>query len=75
MILFLHLLGRSAERVLSGLLAILVFGSVWGITGMVLAVPLTAVIRIYLQGLDHPLAKFVANVLAGKESGKSVAPL
>ena len=58
------------------LLAVMLWATVWGITGMVLAVPLTAVIRIYLQGLDHPLAKFVANVLAGKESGnKSVAPL
>ena len=54
----------------------MLWATVWGITGMVLAVPFTAVIRIYLQGLDHPLAKFVANVLAGKESGnKSVAPL
>ena len=35
------------------LLAILLFGSVWGITGMVLAIPLTAVLRIYLASLTQ----------------------
>ena len=58
------------------LLAVLIWGSAWGLTGMVLAVPLTAVIRIYLAGLEHPLAKWAANVLAGRpaQHGK-VAPL
>lgn len=51
---------------LSVLLAVLLWGSIWGLTGMVLAVPLTAAIRIYLERLSHPLPRWVANTLAGK---------
>lgn len=81
------LLGNSTSLTpVAVLLAILIWGSVWGITGMVMAVPLTAVIRIYLAGLEHPLAKWVALVLAGRGSqgqvgkstkgvGAGVAPL
>jgi len=50
------------------MLAILVWGSVWGITGMLLAVPITAVARIYLLGIDHPLSKYVARKIAGTDS-------
>ena len=49
----------------------MLFGSVWGITGMVMAVPLTAVIRIYLAGLDHPQSKYVAGVLAGRHEAET----
>jgi AI-2 transport protein TqsA len=45
---------------------VLLWGSIWGLTGMVLAVPLTAAIRIYLERLSHPLPRWVANTLAGK---------
>ena len=34
----------------------------WGITGMILAVPITAVLRIYLEDIKHPLTKFIAKV-------------
>ena len=37
------------------LMAIMLWGSVWGVTGMVLAVPMTAVARIYLASVEHPL--------------------
>ena len=47
------------------LLAVLVWGSVWGLTGMVLAVPLTAVARIYLHGIEHPVPRFFAAALSG----------
>lgn len=47
------------------MLAILLWGSVWGITGMVLAVPITAVIRIYLENIEHPLPRYLAEKLAG----------
>jgi len=62
------------------LLAVMLWGSVWGVTGMVLAVPLTAVIRIYLAGLEHPLPRYCALVLAGRNDsdgggGNKVAPL
>ena len=50
---------------ISVLLAIMVFGSVWGVTGMVMAVPLTAVLRIHLEAIDHPLPRYAAHALAG----------
>mmetsp|Transcript_13740 Transcript_13740/g.27629 ORF Transcript_13740/g.27629 Transcript_13740/m.27629 type:complete len:124 (-) Transcript_13740:406-777(-) len=49
------------------LLAILIYGSVWGITGMVMAVPMTAVLRIYLSNSEHFLAQFVASKLSGEK--------
>jgi hypothetical protein len=53
------------------MLAILLWGSVWGITGMVLAVPITAVIRIYLENVEHPLTRYLALSLGGKPAGLS----
>jgi len=50
------------------LLAILMFGSVWGIVGMVLAIPLTAVIRINLEAMAHPVPKMMARCLSGREA-------
>mmetsp|Transcript_21243 Transcript_21243/g.45127 ORF Transcript_21243/g.45127 Transcript_21243/m.45127 type:complete len:404 (-) Transcript_21243:226-1437(-) len=47
------------------LLAIMLWGSVWGLTGMVLAVPMTAVCRIYLANTNHPLTRWMASVLSG----------
>jgi AI-2 transport protein TqsA len=45
------LIGRSTSlQPVAVLLAIMLWGSVWGVTGMVLAVPMTAVARIYLAG-------------------------
>ena len=48
------------------LLAILLYGSVWGITGMVMAIPLTAVLRIVLSSIEHPLPLHIAAFLAGE---------
>ena len=56
------------------LLAILVYGSVWGTTGMVMAIPLTAVMRIYLSSLEHPLARFVGAALSGEDHSNGVPP-
>jgi len=47
------------------LLSIMLWGSVWGVTGMVLAVPMTAVCRIYLQATPHPLTRYAAAVMSG----------
>ena len=47
------------------LLSIMCWGAVWGMTGMIMAVPMTAVIRIYLEGIDHPLPRYFAHMLAG----------
>ena len=33
-----------------------------------MAIPLTAVLRIYLSSLDHPLPRFVARKIAGGHS-------
>lgn len=68
----------SAAHTVAVLLSVMIWGSVWGITGMVLAVPLTAVLRIYLAGLVHPLPRYCALVLAGRSEdvqGTKVAPL
>ena len=60
------LIGRSTSlQPVAVLLAIMLWGSVWGVTGMVLAVPMTAVLRIYLESVDHPLSRYIASVLAG----------
>ena len=55
------------------LLAIMLFGSVWGVTGMVMAVPLTAVLRIYLEAVDHPLPRYIAQVLAGRRTSRELS--
>ena len=47
------------------LLSLMIWGFIWGVPGCVLAVPITAVLRIYLQSIDHPLALALANVLDG----------
>jgi len=39
--------------------ALTFWGSVWGISGAVLSVPITSVIRLWLEELDHPYAKAV----------------
>ena len=60
-------LGRNTSlHPVSVLLSIMIFGSVWGVTGMILAVPLTAVMRIHLQAIDHPMPRYAARVLAGR---------
>ena len=40
-------------------------GCRWGVTGMLLAVPITAVLRIHLSHIDHPLFRYLASLLAG----------
>lgn len=60
------LIGQSTSlHPVAVLLAILIYGSVWGIVGMVMAIPLTAVMRIYLASVEHPLPQYVARKLAG----------
>ena len=51
------------------LCSLMVWGSVWGITGMVLAVPMTAVLRIHLSHIDHPLFQGKHSVSARRGSG------
>lgn len=53
---------RSCWQPVALILSILLWGMAWGITGMILAVPITAVLRIYLEDIKHPLTKFIAKV-------------
>jgi len=50
------------------LLSLLLWGSLWGVTGMVLAVPLTAVMRIRCAATPHPMPQYVAALLAGGQA-------
>ena len=69
------ILGHSTSlHPVSVLLAIMLFGSVWGLTGMIMAVPLTAVLRIHLEAIDHPLPRYAASVLAGKKHATPPPP-
>ena len=53
------------------LLSLVVWSAIWGVTGMVLAVPLTAMMRIHLSHIDHPLTRMVLRVLDGGEGHRS----
>ncbi|MHC4433691.1 MAG: AI-2E family transporter [Planctomycetota bacterium] len=46
------------------LLSLIFFGTIWGIIGMFLAVPITAVVMIFLQRFDYTRA--IADLAAGK---------
>ena len=47
------------------LLSLMLWSALWGVTGMVLAVPLTAVLRIHLTHIDHPLPRLLLRLLDG----------
>ena len=47
------------------LLSLMLWGSVWGVTGMVLAVPMTAVLRLHLSHVEHPMTRYLVTVLVG----------
>lgn len=62
------LIGRATSlQPVAVLLAVMCWGSVWGVTGMILAVPITAVARIHLAELDHPLSRYLAQLLSGRD--------
>jgi len=62
------LIGNSTSlQPVALMLAIMIWGSVWGLTGMILAVPMTAVLRIHLSHIDPPLTRYVASTLDGSE--------
>ena len=46
------------------LLALIVWGMLWGIVGMLLATPLTAVMKIFFERIEHTRA--FADLLAGR---------
>ena len=50
------------------LIALAVWYALWGIPGAILAVPLTAVLRIVLSSSDHAYASIVVAVMEGRVS-------
>lgn len=49
------------------LLALILWGMIWGVTGMLLAAPMTAVARLLLEQM--PLTRPVAELMAGRSPG------
>jgi len=72
------LIGNVVEPILFGhsmklhpvtvLISLMIWSFLWGIPGLVLAVPLTSVCRIYLASIDHPLCAVLARALDGRFS-------
>lgn len=50
------------------LLALAMWYSLWGIAGAILAVPITAVLRIVMESMNHPYARVIIAVLEGRIS-------
>jgi len=48
------------------LFTILLWAVLWGVGGMIVSVPLTAVLRIVLKEVKHPYSLVVADILEGK---------
>jgi predicted PurR-regulated permease PerM len=46
------------------LLAVLVWGYIWGIVGMLLAVPLTAIIKIIISNSESPDMQFISDLMS-----------
>ena len=55
------------------LLSLMIWGMLWGLIGMVLAVPMTAVLKIQLENVDHPAAAYIVRLLVGGESSAHAA--
>jgi len=47
------------------LVCLLFWGYLWGIIGAMVSVPITVLIRTYLLYIDHPLPRFLANIIVG----------
>ncbi|MCK5270879.1 MAG: AI-2E family transporter [Sedimentisphaerales bacterium] len=62
------IMGRSLDlHPIAILMSLIFFGIIWGIIGMFLATPITAVLKILLEKFDY--TRPVANVLAGRLGG------
>ena len=59
--------GRAMElQPVTVLLSLMLWGTLWGVPGLILAVPLTAVLKIHLQHIDHPLPRMILRLLDGR---------
>jgi len=69
------LLGNFVEPALLGklckvdpiviLVSILLFGYVWGIAGMILAVPMVVIIKLVFKQMAHPIPRYIAGMIYG----------
>ncbi len=58
------LFGKSLNvTAISVLVALVLWGSIWGIQGAVLSVPLLAAMKVALEEADHPMCKMVLRVV------------
>jgi len=57
------------------IISLLFWGSVWGIVGAVISVPLTVAIKVYLQNIDHPATQALAGIIVGDFSFFDVSKL
>ena len=55
------------------LLSLMVWYVLWGIVGMVVAVPIMVVLKIHLSHIDHPVAAFIVDVLVSGSKEEPVA--
>jgi len=64
------LFGHSLElQPVAILLSLTIWSMLWGLTGMILAVPITAVLKIHLDSIGHPASKFLVRLLVGGAGG------
>ena len=49
------------------LISVLIWGYIWGITGMFLAVPLTAIIKIVISNFDSKNMQFISDLMGSNE--------
>ncbi len=63
-----RMLGKSLDlHPVTVLAALVLWGAIWGFPGMILAVPLTSVVKVVLEKVE--ITSPVANLLAGTRSG------
>lgn len=59
-------LGKSMDiPPITVLISLMFWGQIWGIMGAILSVPLTVTIITYLKSIDHPMPRFMADILVG----------
>jgi hypothetical protein len=56
--------GKSLNvTAISVLVALVLWGSIWGIQGAILSVPLLAAMKVALEDTDHPMAKMILRIV------------
>jgi hypothetical protein len=56
--------GKSLNvTAISVLIALVLWGSIWGLQGAILSVPMLAAFKILLEEADHPMAKMMLRVI------------